>query len=243
MPRISHADSKVGGPVTVSRADNGDVLRLEGFLARNGHPHTNLDPGMVPGMDPGAKALIERFHIDPGHLPVVLCPDGRLLRNPGEQELARCIDRVGPLDPGCDGRSGEPTGRRGRHLASGPLAARQVGRDRAAGHSSSVSVHRGRAEYRLAIWVWRDLGHQWVHGNRRFRRRARTVGNQPPGCIRHRRRAVEVGEAGRRVGRRGRAGGCRHAWVLGVTGGSPALRTIGIRAWPRKILPLPLRKP
>jgi thioredoxin reductase (NADPH) len=95
LRRVALLETGVGGPVIVGRADNGDVLRLEGFLARNGHPHINLDPDT----DPGAKALIERFHIDPGHLPVVLCPDGRLLRNPGEQELARCIGLVGPIDP------------------------------------------------------------------------------------------------------------------------------------------------
>jgi thioredoxin reductase (NADPH) len=49
--------------------------------------------------DPEAKALIERFHVDPGQLPIVLCPSGQLLRNPGEDELARCIGLVGPIDP------------------------------------------------------------------------------------------------------------------------------------------------
>ncbi len=71
------------------------MLRLEGFLSRNGHPHQRLDPET----DPEAKALIERFHVDPGQLPIVLCPDGQLLRNPTETELARCIGLVGPIDP------------------------------------------------------------------------------------------------------------------------------------------------
>jgi len=84
------------GPVIVGRADNGDVLRLDYFLRRNGHPHQTLDPET----DPAAKALIERFHVDPGQLPIVLCPSGQLLRNPGENELARCIGLVGPIDPG-----------------------------------------------------------------------------------------------------------------------------------------------
>ena len=43
-----------------------------------------------------AKALIERFHIDPGQLPIVLCPGGQLLRNPSEHELARCVGLVRP---------------------------------------------------------------------------------------------------------------------------------------------------
>jgi len=28
-----------------------------------------------------------------------LCPNGQLLRNPGETELARCLGLVGPIDP------------------------------------------------------------------------------------------------------------------------------------------------
>src|SRR5262249_8339296 len=67
----------------------------EGFLRRNGHPRQRLDPDT----DPEAKALIERFHVDPGELPIVLCPSGELLRNPSENELARCIGLVGPIDP------------------------------------------------------------------------------------------------------------------------------------------------
>src|SRR5207244_5370026 len=52
-----------------------------------------------PETDPEAKALIERFRVDPGQLPIVLCPGGQLLRNPSETELARCLGLVGPLDP------------------------------------------------------------------------------------------------------------------------------------------------
>ena len=55
--------------------------------------------GSNPETDPEAKALIERFHVDPGQLPIVLCPGGQLLRNPSETELARCIGLVGPIDP------------------------------------------------------------------------------------------------------------------------------------------------
>jgi thioredoxin reductase (NADPH) len=85
----------IGGPVIIGHAGNGDVLRLAGFLARNGHPHQILDPDS----DTDARTLIERFHVDAAHLPIVLCPNGQLLRNPTEQELARCLGLVGPVDP------------------------------------------------------------------------------------------------------------------------------------------------
>jgi thioredoxin reductase (NADPH) len=95
LRRVGLLETGAGGPVIVGRAENGDVLRLAGFLSRNGHPHQRLDPES----DAGAKALIERFHVDPGQLPIVLCPGGQLLRNPSETELARCIGLVGPIDP------------------------------------------------------------------------------------------------------------------------------------------------
>lgn len=95
LRRVGLLETGAGGPILVGRAQNGDVLRLEGFLRRNGHPSQRIDPET----DPGAKALIERFHVDIGELPIVLCPTGQLLRNPSEVELARCIGLVRPIDP------------------------------------------------------------------------------------------------------------------------------------------------
>jgi thioredoxin reductase (NADPH) len=95
LRRVGLLETGAGGPVIVGRPDNGNVLRLEGFLRRNGHPHQRLDPDT----DAEAKALIERFHVDPGQLPIVLCPGGQLLRNPSDNELARCIGLVKPIDP------------------------------------------------------------------------------------------------------------------------------------------------
>jgi thioredoxin reductase (NADPH) len=95
LRRVALLDTGAGGPIIVGSADNGDVLRLEGFLTRNGHPHQRFDPKE----DSCAQTLIERFHIDSRELPIVLCPDGRLLRNPSDVELARCIGLVKPIDP------------------------------------------------------------------------------------------------------------------------------------------------
>ena len=95
LRRVAILEAGIGGPIILGRAENGDVLRLQGFLRRNGHPHQLLNPEA----DAPAKILIERFHIDPGQLPIVLCPSGQLLRNPGEGELARCLGLVRPIDP------------------------------------------------------------------------------------------------------------------------------------------------
>jgi thioredoxin reductase (NADPH) len=96
LRRVGMLETGAGGPIIVGPPDNGDVLRLEGFLRRNGHPRSRLDSDK----DAEAKALIERFHVDPGELPIVLCPGGQLLRNPSEVALARCIGLLQPIDRG-----------------------------------------------------------------------------------------------------------------------------------------------
>ena len=95
LRRVGLIETGSGGPVIIGHDHDGDVLRLVGFLTRNGHPHQRLDPSG----DPCAKALIERFKVEPEEMPIVLCPGGELLRNPTESALARCIGLVGPIDP------------------------------------------------------------------------------------------------------------------------------------------------
>jgi thioredoxin reductase (NADPH) len=95
LRRVGLLETPGTGPIIVGRPGQGDVLRLQNFLNRNGHPNQILDPET----DPEARALVERFHIDPEALPIVLCPGGQLLRNPSENDLARCLGMVGPIDP------------------------------------------------------------------------------------------------------------------------------------------------
>jgi thioredoxin reductase (NADPH) len=94
LRRVGLLERNVGGPIIVGRADNRDVLRLENFLTRSGHPHQRLDPDT----DSCAKVLLERFAVKPNELPIVLCVTGDLLRNPSENQLARCIGLTHALD-------------------------------------------------------------------------------------------------------------------------------------------------
>jgi len=82
------------GPIIVGDEADADVLRLTNFLRRNGHPYSQLDPRA----DSCAQTLVERFEVEPEELPIVLCPQGQLLRNPSEDQLARCVGLVGPID-------------------------------------------------------------------------------------------------------------------------------------------------
>jgi thioredoxin reductase (NADPH) len=82
------------GPIIIGEESDADVLRLTNFLRRNGHPYRSLDPTD----DSCAQTLVERFKVEPEELPIVLCPSGKLLRNPSEEQLARCVGLVGPID-------------------------------------------------------------------------------------------------------------------------------------------------
>lgn len=94
LRRVGLLESATSGPIIIGPVNNADVLRLQGFLARSGQPHRVLDSDS----DPCAKTLVERFDVDLHHLPIVLCPSGRLLLNPGEKDLARCIGLLRPID-------------------------------------------------------------------------------------------------------------------------------------------------
>ena len=87
LRRVNLLQRGVGGPIIIGYAEHRDVLRLEGFLARNGHPHQRLDPDT----DDCAKTLLDRFQLTAADIPIVLCAQGQLLRNPTESQLARCI--------------------------------------------------------------------------------------------------------------------------------------------------------
>src|SRR6478752_10637950 len=83
------------GPVIIGAEGDGDVLRIVNFLRRNGHPYLRLDPGS----DSCAQTLVARFEVAAEELPNVLCPSGKLLRNPTEHQLGRCVGLVAPIDP------------------------------------------------------------------------------------------------------------------------------------------------
>jgi thioredoxin reductase (NADPH) len=93
LRRVGLLEQGVGGPVIVGDVANRDVLRLENFLNRNGHPFQLIDDD-----EDGAAVLMEKFHLTRGDLPIVICMDGSMLRNPTENALARCIGLTHAID-------------------------------------------------------------------------------------------------------------------------------------------------
>jgi thioredoxin reductase (NADPH) len=87
LRRVALIESGAGGPVLVGPTQSPDVARLRNFLSRNGIPHLLLDPAD----DDDARVLIERYAPRTDDIPLAICPDGSVLRNPTESVLARCI--------------------------------------------------------------------------------------------------------------------------------------------------------
>src|SRR5476651_23966 len=95
LRRVGLLEAGQTGPILIGPFGSADMLRLENFLRRNGHPHRALDSAT----DGCAQTLLKQFTIQPEHLPIVLCPGGQILRNPSEGELARCIGLLRSIDP------------------------------------------------------------------------------------------------------------------------------------------------
>jgi thioredoxin reductase (NADPH) len=74
------------GTVILGKSDGAASMRLQNFLRRNAIPHTVLDPDR----DREGAELIERLAISASDLPIAVCPDGTVLRNPSERKLAQC---------------------------------------------------------------------------------------------------------------------------------------------------------
>jgi thioredoxin reductase (NADPH) len=90
LRRIALIEAGAGGPVLIGPASSPDVIRLQGFLARNAYPHQLLDPAH----DEDAAMLVKEYARDAADLPLAVCPKGSILKNPNEAELARSLGMV-----------------------------------------------------------------------------------------------------------------------------------------------------
>ncbi len=93
LRRVSLIEKGAGGPILVGKHNDPALVSLQGFLSRNGHPYSVLDE-----RDESMLNVIERFAARCEDLPLVICPDGSVLRHPSSPELATCLGILPELD-------------------------------------------------------------------------------------------------------------------------------------------------
>jgi thioredoxin reductase (NADPH) len=93
LRRVALIEKGAGGPILVGKHDDPALVTLQGFLSRNGHPYQVLDE-----RDECMLCVIERYAARAEDMPLVICPDGSVLRKPTPPELATCLGLLPDLD-------------------------------------------------------------------------------------------------------------------------------------------------
>jgi thioredoxin reductase (NADPH) len=85
--RVAVIAQGIGDVLLIGSVGSGATLRIKQFLTRNGHPFKYLDLDR----DADVRQLLDRFHVEPAEIPVVICRGEVVLKNPSNQEIADCL--------------------------------------------------------------------------------------------------------------------------------------------------------
>lgn len=77
----------VGDAVLVGSNHSAHTLRIKEFLTRSGHPFAYIDVEN----DEGVEAMLAQFQVRPEEIPVLLCCDQQVLRNPSNADVAAAL--------------------------------------------------------------------------------------------------------------------------------------------------------
>src|SRR5271155_2031643 len=85
--RLSLKEHGHGNVVILGSRYSTATLAAREFLARDGHPFTYLDLDV----DQTAQELLDHFGVSPSEIPVVICNNSTVLRNPTPERIAECL--------------------------------------------------------------------------------------------------------------------------------------------------------
>ena len=85
--RLSLTEKGEGNVVVLGSRYSANSLAVREFLTRDGHPFTYLDLDV----DQAAQELLDRFGVSANEIPVVICNNAQVLRNPSPKEIAACL--------------------------------------------------------------------------------------------------------------------------------------------------------
>ena len=94
LRRVEMIAQGVGDVVLVGSRHSAGTLRIQEFLTRNGHPYSTIDLDR----DAGVQELLDRFQVTVDDVPVVICRDEVVLRNPTNGQLADCLGFNAAID-------------------------------------------------------------------------------------------------------------------------------------------------
>ncbi len=92
LRRVALLQDGTAGAVLVGRRGNVDFTRLQGFLSRNGYPCTVFDCQTDEG-----NAVMDQFGIHADELPLMICPNGKVLKRPTDADAAACLGIIPEL--------------------------------------------------------------------------------------------------------------------------------------------------
>ena len=99
LRRVGLIATAGSGSVLVGDPGSAALRRIEQFLTRSGYPVQVLDAA-GDGRDGGeGHVLVERLGVLPAELPLMLCPNGTVLKDPTEVEVAACLGITPAIDP------------------------------------------------------------------------------------------------------------------------------------------------
>jgi thioredoxin reductase (NADPH) len=82
------------GSVILGEARSPDTVRLRGLLTRNSYPHSLVDADGAEG-----REIIERLGVHADDLPILICPNGTLLKNPSDAQAGIGLGITPQLEP------------------------------------------------------------------------------------------------------------------------------------------------
>jgi thioredoxin reductase (NADPH) len=81
LRRVALLEGGSVGSVVLGEAGSPDTVRLRGLLSRNGYPHSFMDAEGLEG-----KSLVGRLGVHADDLPILICPNGTLLKRPSDAQ-------------------------------------------------------------------------------------------------------------------------------------------------------------
>lgn len=96
LRRVSLIGQGAAGTILIGDPHDSDIVRLQDFLTRSGYPNVVFDPSH----EGEGRSMLEKLGIRPEERPLVVCPDGTVLRRPTNSQVASCLGLERQPDPG-----------------------------------------------------------------------------------------------------------------------------------------------